>query len=748
MNEFSLEKYEQVIRGADFQKVFSESEQMEIFFRGLLKRLSDDASPSALDLIQLLILQSTDPELITSCFQVLETLGKTGNQQAIEILFLLALSFNLAPAVKIIKVTGFQSTKIAQNAAFCLLSGQISKLYGIKRYLYALQSYYQKAGQDLRIRMLKAAHTAKLSDWISINDILPKLSPDTFPDAFNLFNSLPEPGKRFFLGQLIQNISKQPSHFLEFSILLYCKTANPILKHLLNHLPAESFAPEQYALFLLFDGQWISYQQFDPTNKYIAFLYDNLDNEIRVKILQQTRAAGIEFTLSSASHKQKLLGIQDLSVNDWQAILQSPLNDQEYQRLWQLAQYAPPYWSAKLIALLQNSHWKPTSIDDAIFFESIVGHFPSLLSDHELSVLSIDQTILLPAGIENAVSQEKMLAYYSNTPPIINIIQDFQQNATSSQTIIPPKPIFPTLTFSPHGDYLLWADTHQYMNVYDIKRDCLVKRFQAHDNIIKAIAVSADQHRIFTTGFDGSVMAWRFPDGSLEKIIFKNRNEIYCMVLSHEDEMLICGDIEGTLHIFSVSKMDSLQKMTVSASPILLLSNPVNGMIASYNAEKRIQLWNYRSGRILNQLPEHLTETGKINLLQLSSNLQFLYIADSRGQITIVDPLSGKLYEKILLSPSPIMSIEPSFKALWIAQQNGNIHMVNISIWQQLLNSVKLTGHKRLSQLDALISSSTYTPQKEWLQFTKSFLQWQKRFDISIEELQTPINFDDYSITI
>ena len=745
MDEKRYRQFDQFIRGADFQFVFDEAEQSEMIAYGVQKLLIDDGSPQATALLQLAIMQATDQALIDSSYAALQSLAAQNNHSAVETLFTLYLEYAQMQAGAIIQENGFLSSSSVINAVFELLSGQISKLYENKRYPYLIQSYYQKATPALQTRMLEAAASGKVSDWLSITEWMQDISTEQYKSGVQLYESLPQSGKRFFCGRLINTIVDHQFSGLQFAVHLFCKTDEPVLQNYLRTLPEDSLTIESYAMFLLFDEQWLRYQQFDPANRYLNQLYNSLDNELRMKILHKTRSAGIAFSHLSGNRKQKIIGMQDLTVEDWQSILGAPENNANHQKSWQLAQLAPPYWSAALLRKLNSKNWQPSEGDECEFWTSL----QDLIPVDSSNLFSIENKFSFSDRINAVALRDNMAALNMQEKTSITLIHDITVPHPEQTTIIPPRPLLPVLDITPNKDYLLWADVDQYLNIYEIKHNRLLKRFKAHENIIRACDTSADQRTLFSTGFDGAVIAWRFPDGSQEKTLHQSRNEIYSMGLSHQDKMLFSGDITGGIQVFSTRKMTFVHKMSASSSPVLLLSNPVSGLLCSYHTEKRILLWNYRSGRMLNQFinPEILSE--KVTCLHLSQDLKFLLIGTSTGQLAIVDPLSGKLYENITLAASPVLAVETDENNAWVIQQNGDITMVFTAIWQQLLTAITAANPHRLRQIDDLLSVPAITNEQiQWLVFIKSLLQWQKRFDISITEIKTPIRVDEYSITI
>lgn len=742
----SLEKYAQFIRGADANILFSETEQLELISQGILKLAAEEGSAISLALLSLFILHSTDSDLIQDGFALLSDLASRGNPMASEELFDLFLTYHQSQAGEIIQKLHLHSRQNARNAMAYLNTGQLTNLYALTRALYHLQSYYRQISPMEQKRVLGMAQKASLLDWSSTVEFLESLQPNTFEDGQKIYLSLTQSSKRFFLGQLIQCVVRKQAYALEFSMFLYIKTGEPILKHILTHIPPEQFAADQYALFLLMDEQWLKYLDYDPGSKYLQQLYDQVDGETQAKIIQKTRAAGIDFIIVGTNH-HKPVGISELSFSDWEIITQTLREAGDAAQIWKLLQVAPPFWSAALLQQLMDLDWKPEQSDELTFHNSLINGKPETPHPAKISLLIPDSSIQLDPTSTVLAMQNASLACYTESTQAITIYNDFPASLQNQSVIYPPRPVTASSAFSPDGRYLCWADIDQQINLYDRQQDKIVKRFPAHSNIVRSILVSPDQRHLYSAGFDGLLQSWRFPEGSLEKTLYESQNEIYSMVFSSTDEHLITADIAGNIHVFSTSHSTYLHTMKANSSPILHLSNPVQGMIASATAENSLTVWNYRSGKLLAQI-QHEKFQEKINSLHLTPSAQFLLVTTASGELSIIDPLSGTLYECAEFENSPVQKMVIMNDEIWLFHRSGKANLMNFFVWQQLMSPIKATENQRLMHFMEIQSNPAITTeQNKWLEFSKSLLHWQKRYDIDIEMGQEPFLIENFSIT-
>ena len=747
MNAERFEKYNLFIRGTDPGELFSVAEQYDLLNYGILKKITQNPDQNSFQLLKSIITTTSDTELIQTCFTDLGNMSMDGNNQAINCLFELAIEFDNQQAIKQISQHHLHSNSNAINAAFYLLTHQTKALFNIHRPLYALQSYYRKCTQPIQNKMLAAAEKLSITDWHFTASLLNNHDLVTKDEFIQTYNSMSTNSKHFLLGQLIHQYISTNTKALDVLLELFFHTEETILHNFLNSKMVPSMPEENFALFLLMDEQWQKFQHVDPGNKYLQQIYQEADNYLRLKILQKTRSAGIDLVFSDVTKQQKLINLNDLSYFDWIAILNSHDTEEQRNTLWRLVQIAPPLWSSRILQKLKECQYKPINNDEQTFYESLLKVLPTLPGENEtLFITERDHSI--SNEFQYACFQQNMSAFYSKIDNTIYLCDDLYDVKTTFRKLVPPKPLMPAIQFSSNGKYLLWADIDQMINIYERTTDRIVKRFPAHKSIIRSLITSSDQKHLFSASFDGTIQSWRFPDGYHEKEITASRNEIYSMVLSDLGNYLISGDINGTMQVISTDSMQTIHNISAGNEAILGVSTPKHQMIAAYTANNNILIWNFLSQRMLNQY-EHPSSFGKITNILLTSDENILIQATNNGNLLVRDTLSGTLYEQSNFQDSPIIAVSEFKHSLWLLHKNGKAKMLNAQLLQFLLSPIKQTGDNQLRQIDELLSlPHVSTFQKKWLEFIKMLIHWQKRFDISIEEIQTSINIDDFSITI
>jgi WD40 repeat protein len=748
MNKALFEKYNLFIRGNDPEDLFSTPEQFELISYGILKKLTQKPDADSFDLIKTIITNTTDRDLQQTCFDDLVQLAEKGIQGAVTCLFELAIEYQNNTASSLIHSKSFKSQSSAVNAAYYLLTQQTKPLFNIKRPLYSLQSYYRQCGKDIQHRMQLAAEKLAISDWHFAITSIENYSSTSFDNILQTYNSMSTESKHFFLGQAIYQFIQGNQAFLDLLLDLFFHTEENILHNFLNSKLINHLTDTQYALFYLIDEQWQKLEQIDPANKLLQQAYHDADNYQRLKIMQKTRSAGIDLIASDILKQKKLINLNNLSYLDWAAIINSPVTSQQLSNLWQLAQIAPPYWAVQIIKILTENKFIPQSSDESAFLESCSANLPELPLEENKSLFIKEREFSLSSEFQYASIMADKGAFYSKIDNTIHFCTELNNPKPTFHEIIPPKPLMPAIQFSQDEKYLLWADVDQMINIYELRTNRIIKRFTAHKSIIRCLQTSLDHKHLLSASFDGSIQSWRFPDGFHEKEITASRNEIYAMVLSDLGEYLISGDINGKMQVISMISMECIHDMSANSDAILGFSNPIQQRIAAHTSSNQILIWNYLSQRILNQY-ESTMELGKTSKLLLTSDEDILIQATMTGNLLVRDSISGTLFEQSNADNSPALELAEQNHNLWVFHKNGNANMFNTQLLQLLLSPIKQSGDFQLKQLDELLSLPQITKfQKKWLEFIKILVHWQKRFDISIEEIQTSINIDDFSITI
>ena len=748
MNSENFEKYNLFFRGKEPSEILTTPEQTDLLQYGILKKILIHPDENSFELIKTIINQSTDENLIQTCFDDLVVFSQKKNTLAIECLFDLAITYEHIQAVQLIDKHQFTCIQNATNACYFLITHQIKKLFNLPRPLYALQSYFRHTSDEIRTRMISAAEKNAIADWHFTAITLQNRTETPLEEIITTYNSFATDSKLFFLGQLIYRYLHQVPGTLDVLIFLFFHTEDPILHRFINSKLVSNIPDMQYALFLLIDEQWNQVQLVDPGYKFLQQAYRDSDNSLRIKILQKTRTAGIDLAFSDISKQQKIINLGNLSYFDWNAILNSRITEEHLNTMWRLAQIAPPYWSCQILSSLHENRFVPQSNDEASFFEKLLDNLPSLPDKEEQSLLIKEREHSLSSEFQFAAIQTDHGAFYTRNENTIIFCEALNVPKPIFKEVIPPKPLMPAIHFSWDAKYLLWADVDQMINIYEKRTDRIIKRFPAHNSIIRSILLSKDQKHLYTTSFDGSIQAWRFPDGFHEKEVLNQRNEIYAMVLSDSGKYLISGDISGNIQVIVTESLECIHDISANNTPIIGITQPGNQVIATHTSSNQIMVWNFLSKRILSQF-ESKKNLGTITKLLLTSDENIMFQATNTGNLNLLEPLSGTLYEHYHTLNSPIIEIEEIDHSLWLFQKNGNAMMLNTLLWQLVLSPINHTGNHQLRQLDELLSLPQITKyQQKWLEFIKMLVHWQKRYDISIEEIQNSIIIDDFSITI
>lgn len=123
------------------------------------------------------------------------------------------------------------------------------------------------------------------------------------------------------------------------------------------------------------------------------------------------------------------------------------------------------------------------------------------------------------------------------------------------------------------GEISLWnADDGKLLqNLIDPK--VLLKQHHAHDGIVRTFAFTSDRQKIVTGGFDGYVKIWNIADGTLERVLPKQKGRIYKLFVSGDNRTLVAVNRDSvgdnTITIWKTSNGELLQ--TIKYKPNVAL---------------------------------------------------------------------------------------------------------------------------------------------------------------------------------
>ena len=177
------------------------------------------------------------------------------------------------------------------------------------------------------------------------------------------------------------------------------------------------------------------------------------------------------------------------------------------------------------------------------------------------------------------------------------------------------------------GRHLSSASFDSYVTTWDVESAKILLRWRAHSGRgIHALALSPDQRRLITGGFDHTVKLWDANSG-LEVLTFSDFNkEVQCVSFSHDGRALAACSVDGTIRLWDTTSRTADEKDCLLTLPRLV-------SIATMNVRKD-GLWVAFGGERLPEeqggtAPVFIRDAGSGRLLKtLQRKSLFLFSAE------------------------------------------------------------------------------------------------------------------------
>jgi virulence-associated protein VagC len=280
--------------------------------------------------------------------------------------------------------------------------------------------------------------------------------------------------------------------------------------------------PNQRALFYFLTEQWNKYESLDYENTLLQEAYELGNGKLRKQIADKARQAGrvAWVQIVAGGRKDKRLG--EMTDAEWETTLAVLNTNKQWDKMWQLAQKAPAFWSKQLLQQLEQAEWLPTVREEREGFERLKHLADKCLkkirSMERLTVMrnitvrhnGVKQTMLSPNGTILVSSDKTTIKLWQ--------MSDGKCLATLKATDYEIK----KWSFSPNGTILVSSDktTIKLWQMSDGK--CLAT-LKATDYEIKQWSFSPDG-TILASRDEKAITLWQIPDGQTLANLSLNHN--------------------------------------------------------------------------------------------------------------------------------------------------------------------------------------------------------------------------------
>ncbi|MDO4587746.1 MAG: WD40 repeat domain-containing protein [Planctomycetia bacterium] len=283
-------------------------------------------------------------------------------------------------------------------------------------------------------------------------------------------------------------------------------------------------------------------------------------------------------------------------------------------------------------------------------------------------------------------------------------------------------PVITAIAFTTDNRVILGGDDHQ-ISVWNTETGELQKQFYAHNDWIKAIALSPNYQesptlgQLATVGHDGTIKIWNVNDFSLlktlpekvlgaEALAFSPNGKVLA-VCGFKDQMFIFDAVQGTL---------ITQWKTPGSNMNTVQFSPDGKLVAAAGRTGTVRIWDTRSGQIKYDLKN---DERRVHAVSFSPNGQFLAVGGEGNTIVIWDLTNGQQNKVLSTGKGKTFSLIYCKDSLLVSGDSFNtIRIWNLETAKEIAHGGGHTGTIATLLFDAakniVISGSFDTTVRFW----------------------------------
>ncbi len=315
-------------------------------------------------------------------------------------------------------------------------------------------------------------------------------------------------------------------------------------------------------------------------------------------------------------------------------------------------------------------------IEDKEYLEKLKAYFIALSDRIPGGLLSVHQNI---ADIDK----------------LLDKIADLQQQLTLASpslgyTLTAHSDKVTSVAISADGQVLVSGCADKTINLWNLQTGTQIRTLTGNKGEVSSVAISPDSSFMAVGSCEhpsGNVKVWDLKTGKLVHTLLGHQKPVNVVAMSHDGQIIASGS--NKIKIWHLRTGERICTLWHSLAVHAVAISQDGKILASGGADRKIRLWNPRTGDPLRTLVSHSDE---VKSIVMSADGQFLFSGSADKTIKIWDLISGKLLHTLSSHSNKVTSlaISPDGKTLFSGSADKTI-----KIWQIPTGEVlqTLTGH-------------------------------------------------------
>jgi WD40 repeat protein len=484
-----------------------------------------------------------------------------------------------------------------------------------------------------------------------------------------------DPGQRAAAFEALEQSARQGSIAAREAL---CRL---VLRH--NHRQAREVVFEagylphdevRRALFFFLTEKWKAYEKLDFDHHLLREAYDAADGQMRARIATTARRSGRLDWVDIVAGGRKGRRLGTMTQREWQAALAVLEEGERWADLWQLAQDAPPRWSAAILRGFKRIKTLVRKEDQPLINELI--RLAKRWKDDDLRPLIYHRTTL-----EGHSHEVRCLGM----TPAVDLLASGSADHTIRLWSLPDGQPLKTLeghagwinclAITPNGKLLASAGRDGLIGLWRLPTGRRLEGLKGHDEAILCLAMDPAGRILASGSADQTIQLWKLPSGDPIKHLKGHAGSISCLTVTPDGELLASGSADGTVRLWSLPDGRARGTLTghrdEAGDGILGLAiSPDGRLLASTGTDATIRLWSLPDGRELKRLR---INSGNASALAVTPDSRTLISVGGNHAVQLWRLPNGRNLKALdgLVNDNPCLALNADGKVLASASSGG-----------------------------------------------------------------------------